>query len=206
MDQDEFVEKVPFAYHTTPLCHLELIRKDRALFSAKTFIIEAEGTYTRRAPRATRQNLQLPNGSIRVLRDQEPLLREGQLELEPGFTIEALVELIDSHVFFWPRLDGGLSTSAKYEQEERVTLRVPTVDLFKDNQLPFFCEFNSGGPRAGNGHGSPRGPKLFVGPGAFRGPVSAVKEIVFRDRAVLPASTAVLTETTRRWLPLAGSA
>lgn len=205
MDQDDFIKKFPFAYHTTPICHLGSIQKERTLFSAKYFILCVEGSYTHRSPRATRQHLQLPNGSIRVLRDQKPLLRRGQLELEPGFTIEALVELIDSHVFFWPKLDGGLSNSSKYADEERVTLRVPAVDLFKVNPVPYFCGFNSGGPRAVNGRGSPRGPGLFVGPGAFRGPVSDVREIVFRNHALLPESTAVLTEPVGRWLPLAQS-
>lgn len=202
MEQDEFVQKRPFAYHVTPLANLSLIRRDFVLFSAKALIVEAEGAYVPGPPRTERRSLRAADGSVRVLRDQQPLLKKGQIRLEPGFTIEALVELIDSHVLFWPGLDEGLSTSSKYADEEQATLRVPMGDLFKSNPLPLFCRVNSGGGRASGGLGSLRGPRLFVGPGAFRDGVSSVKEVAFKNRAVLPPSTEVAQGRDRRFVPL----
>ena len=203
MDEQDFARHFPFVFHTTPRRHLQLIQRDRILFSAKALIIQAEGKYTPRPPRARRQELQFKDGSVRVLRDQEPLLRKGQIELEQGFTMEALTELIDSHVLFWPRDADGLTTSSKYQDEERATLRVPTADLFGANALPMFCRYNSGAGRASGGRPSPRGPKLFVGPGAFHAPVSAVREVAFKTDAVLPETTTVSVGSESRWSPLA---
>jgi hypothetical protein len=203
MDEQDFARHFPFVFHTTPRRHLQLIQRDKVLFSAKTLIIQAEGKYAPRLPRACRQELRFPDGSVRVLRDQEPPLRPGQIELERGFTLEALSELIDSHVLFWPREADGLTTSSKYQNEERVILRIPTADLFAANALPMFCKYNSGAGRATSGRPSPRGPKLFVGPGAFRAPISAVREVGFKIKAVLPETTTVSVGSESRWSRLA---
>ena len=79
---------------------------------------------------------------------------------------------------------------------------VDEVVMSLNAHLPLFCRVNSGGGRASGGLGSLHGPRLFVGPGAFRDGVSSVKEVAFKNRAVLPPSTEVAHGRDRRFVPL----
>jgi hypothetical protein len=169
LDLQEFAAKKPFLFHVTPGANLDAIKKARFLLSAKQLIILAMGEYVRGKPRSLPKTLTMRDGSKVVLRDQEPLLRPGQLGLEPGFTLEDLVEMLDSHVFFWTKEGEGLATSKKYENEKRALLRVPTDALFRSNfGEPLFSRVNSGGPapRVANLHFG--GLELFCGPGRSR--------------------------------------
>jgi hypothetical protein len=64
------------------------------LCSVKMLSIQASGMYERGKPRGEKRALKMPDGTTVMIRDQEPLLRKGQLALEPGFSIEDLVEML----------------------------------------------------------------------------------------------------------------
>ncbi len=165
--------------------------------------IQAKGKYVRGGPRQRPVILDMPDGMKVTLRDQKPLLRLKQLELEDGFTIEDLVELLDSYVFFWSGEEQGFATSAKYEEELRALIRVRTADLFKVKDAePLFCSKNSGGPRAASGKPSIRGRHTFVRAGAYKGPISSVREVVFQNGVLLPNSTQVRLPDQARFTPL----
>lgn len=189
MTEEDFAKAKPFLFHVTPEENLARIEAEQTLWSAKELIIRARGNYEASQPRRCSEMLLMPNGQVQ-LRDQLPLLRKGQLVLD-GITMEELVEMLDSHVFFWASNTEGLAASTKYAAEQLALIRVPTADLFKLNQRPAFCEFNSGGPRASKGKGSRRGRDLFRSASAFKESISRVREIVFNSKAVLPNSTNV---------------
>lgn len=202
MTEEDFAKAKPSLFHVTPEENLARIVAERTLWSAKELIIRARGTYEASPPRQSAESLQVPDGQVQ-LRDQLPLLKKGQLVLD-GITIEELVELLDSHVYFWPSDNDGLASSTKYANEHLALIRVPTADLFKLNQRPAFCEFNSGGPRATNGKGSRRTRNLFRRAPAFKEPISRVKEIVFHSKAMLPNSAEVRRHGTASFSPLFG--
>jgi hypothetical protein len=204
LDLAEFTEKNRFLFHTTPSSNLASIRNTMCLCCVKTLSVQASGKYERGEPRAEMTALKMPDGTTVIIRDQEPLRRKGQLALEPGFSIEDLVEMLDSHIFFWTDEKQGLATSGKYATESRALLRVPTTDLFQANgNNALFSRVNSGGPRASKGKPSCRGRNTLLRPGAFKGPVCDVKEVAFPERVFLPPTTEVRMDGATRFVRLA---
>ena len=153
---------------------------------------KALGRYTPAKPRAKRVVLTIDDEPV-IIRDQAPLLLKGQMDLASGFALTDLTTLIDKHVFFWPgnadEMRSGLWESSKYAEDNVVMIRVSLAALLRENPGvgPFFCKFNSGGPRATGGRPSPRGPDLFVGAAHFDGTPSTVIEVAFRRSVRLPA-------------------
>ncbi|MBK7862489.1 MAG: hypothetical protein IPJ65_28555 [Archangiaceae bacterium] len=201
VDQRHFVKDKPHLFHRTPTGNLELVKAKRRLLAASELIILAEGSYRQTEPRAMGRTLSIDGHNVQ-LRDQAPLLVKGQLELEGGFSMTDLVTLLDAHVYFWPDVGSGLSTSAKYRGEDFALIRVSTWSMFKRNGTALFCRVNSGGPRANNGRPSRRGPDLFQQASAFSGTVSKVEEVVFQKQANLPDNAEVSLDGGQTFTPL----
>ncbi len=68
-------------------------------------------------------------------------------------------------------------------------LRVHTDELFSRNlpELPQFCRFNSGAARKQEGQAVPRGPDTFSYGALFSGTRGDIKEVTYRDKALMPA-------------------
>jgi uncharacterized protein DUF7002 len=140
--------------------------------------------------------------------DQDPL-KQGNCELDDGFSFEHLLERLNEHVFFWPGtmekpVPSGCNYLARYAAhdgtiEDTIVLKFPTSAVFEANpQLaPRFCKFNSGAPRSTPRAGkSPRGPDLFLPAEAFRATPGKVVEVVFKGSVALPLDAMTVTSPT----------
>jgi hypothetical protein len=82
-----------------------------------------------------------------------------------GWSWSDLLAALNSRVFFWPGdqsgpNDYGRRLFSAYDPSRQTVLRVSFCDLMEANPgaIPYFCRFNSGGPRTVGGRKSPRGP------------------------------------------------
>jgi hypothetical protein len=144
--------------------------------------------------RAEPVQLTTPDGTI-VLKDQRPLIA-ANMEITSEWSLGEFVEYLNSFTYFWPGNDGGPIGPGQrlldhYEADGPVVLRVPTLDLLRENALiqPEFCAFNSGAPRYHSGRRAIRGPHLFKTAAEFPRRAHEVVELAFRGDVNLPAAT-----------------
>jgi hypothetical protein len=139
-------------YHLTDVRNLARIRLLRRLESAELLLRKAgqSAQLDQRRP----VHLTIMVGGMQViLRDQDPL-HAGNIEIDAGWTFDAVIALLNQRVFFWPGRptgpnDYGLRHYKRYEAEQPAIIRVPTTSMLHanpDNQ-PLFCRYNSGSPR-----------------------------------------------------------
>jgi hypothetical protein len=161
---EHILKKRPWVFHQTAPQNLHRIRRVKQLVCAGLLMKQA-GHIAEPAPRPQPLWLNIDTEPV-IIRDQAPLLRARQMMLEPGFTMSELVQMLDAHVYFW------LSATESFKPQgvgvvatNEARLRIPLADLLAVNDRgPLFCRYNSGGPRAYDGRGSPRGPDLFAPP------------------------------------------
>lgn len=170
------LDKDAWLYHFTYCNNLPFIRQGHAMLSAAQ-LLDAYGMSEEKS-RKRNKPLPLPNGVI--LHDQRPL-HEGNIDFLPGFDMPKLVSLINEHVFFWPEFKE--SFAKKYWNNWLIRCRLSDLEDNLGNSA-LFCRYNSGAPRCSNGKKSPRGPGLFEPLTAI--PRRKIKEIVFRERVLLP--------------------
>ncbi len=194
---EKFIELRPWLDHLTARKNLPLLRARPRLYPAQQLIDEAsEPGHGRR-----RVSVELKRTGV-VIRDQFPL-HPAHVDLAPGFTMEDLMDLLNTHVYFWPGTDVGPSShgqrhQSRYRDEKPALLRVPTAALVRSDALPepLFCYYNSDAPRTTRGRRSPRGPDLFRSAHDFHRTASRVVEVVFAGAVPLPPDTEEQTAGT----------
>jgi hypothetical protein len=190
-------------YHLTAAENLPGILATHRLCSAAALPAHATGTV--RHPRPESVSVPTPWGTA-LIRDQRPL-HPRHLELQPGFSFEDLIGLLNRHVFFWPGTDAkpsryGRNHFARYASSAPVFLRFPTGCLFERYPDAIrFCRYNSGAPRTVRGRKSPRGPDLFLPPERFSGKPSDVVEVAIPTDVELPHETQRATTPGGPWVP-----
>ena len=193
----------PFAYHLTARENLPGIRGQRMLRAARLLATSDAD----RALLHTKRKHSVAFASV-LIRDQAPLF-EGNIRFPEGFGFEDLLDVLNSHVFFWPGveagpIDHGRRHFERYRQESIAILRAPTRDLFAANPegVPHGCLYNSGSPRCSGGEKSPRGPDTFVPLEEMAATPSKIVELTYRDAARLPPRTEVSSSPRGPWKPL----
>lgn len=200
---DAFLKSRPWMYHLTARENLPGILATHRLCSAAVLLAHATVTVRHRRPESV--PVPTPWGTV-LIRDQKPL-HPGHLKLQPGFSFEDLIELLNRHVFFWPGTDAGPSRYgrthfARYASSAPVFLRLPTRRLFERYpDAVRLCRYNSGAPRTVRGQKSPRGPDLFLPPERFSGNPSAVVEVAIPTDVELPDGTQRATTPSGPWAP-----
>ena len=178
----------PYLFHVTLPGNQTGISQDRFLRpAAQRLGVEAYAN----GPRRTAQIV----GDGVTLMDQEPL-HDGNIAWEGGWNMTRLLEELAARVFFWPgHPDGSIHSFgrrhfARYEGVRAVVMRVPFLDVLRENPgvEPHFCKYNSGSPRWSRGQASPRGPATFVRAAECNFPPSEVKEVTFLGPVGLPAT------------------
>ena len=204
MDIARFIKNRPFLYHLTARENLAAIIATQELLSAAAIFAKAGNNDLCRNKRHFSVPLMIGSDIICV-RDQAPLYA-GNCKLQPGWSFEDLVELLNSHVFFWPGtasgpIDYGQRHFLRYVHEKPIVIRVGTDAVFTENAMngPRVCRYNSGAPRCTQGKGSPRGPGTFQNILAFAGTVTEVKEVTFQHRMRLPLSVEIADSPAGPW-------
>jgi hypothetical protein len=202
LDLDRYLALWPMLYHGTAQENLESIRSSRVLCCPATLAPDLRDA--RKRPELVRRGEHMI-----VLRDQIAL-RQGHVRLTGGLSWRGLIAELNGRVFFWPGDQEitnkyGRSFSAAYNHlgQSAAVLRVDFLELIKANPRikPYFCRFNSGGPRTSGGRKSPRGPDTFLLIEEWWGPPSKVAEVSFMGKVTLPPSTEVQVRTAA-WRPL----
>lgn len=139
---------------------------------------------------------------------QAPLY-EGSIEFQGGWTLGDFVRELNRRVFFWSGWERGLVESGKnhfgrYQQEGPTVIRVRFDTLRGRNAelTPYFCKYNSGGPRCYRGKGSPRGPDTFSSAEHCQSKRSDVVEVTFLEPVALPTNVEVSDHIAGPWEPL----
>lgn len=201
---ERFLEIRPWVYHLTAGENRPGIRTTRQLLPAAAFLVH-RSTATVRERRADSISIATPQGMV-LIRDQAPL-HPGHIELQRGFSLEDLIELLNRHVFFWPGTAAGPSRYGqnhfgRYADSAPVLLRFPTHHLFdRYPDAVRFCRYNSGAPRTSYRRRSPRGPDLFLPPARFSGTPSKVVEVAVPMAVELPEATEQATHPAGPWTP-----
>ena len=202
-----FVTLRPALYHLTSTQNLGRIAQTLVLDPASTLFRAAGRKELCRLRRRGTTDININGETIRI-RDQDPLHR-GNIALLNGWTFEDLVSHLNDHVFLWPGKESGPNSYGqrhfeRYVSEKPVVLRFRTLELFSANREaePLFCRYNSGAPRWSRGEASPRGPAIFQNATAVNYSVTAVVELTFKSRIVLPGTTEVGCSTKGPWRPL----
>lgn len=193
MEIDRLVALRPWSYHLTSDGNLAGIRSTRLLRPAAT-LVKLAGREELLGVRRPEHIVLEIEGTAVVIRDQYPL-HEGNMRLDPGWSLARLIEHINSHVFFWPGTDRGpisygLRHYERYSVERPKIIRVPTSDLFTqpNRGIARVCRFNSGAPRWSRGVAAPRGASTFVPLAEAEFRPGEVVEIVFFGDVRLPQS------------------
>jgi hypothetical protein len=116
-----------------------------------------------------------------------------------GHTQTELLEFLNCRVFFWcgnnerPTRYGERLFSSDRVYSSDAILRIPFVDLLDQNKAatPYFCRYNSGGPRSVSGRKSPRGSTTFLTAEEWAYRASDVVEVSFVGSVWLPETTQV---------------
>lgn len=192
MDLKIVVAKRKYVFHQTAPENVARIRRLKKL-SCSADLLSQAGKPVATQPRPEALTIDIASEPV-VLRGQAPLLAKGQLALADGFTMSDLVQLLDAHVYFWlaATADEAPQGGGKKKSGGEARLRIGLADLIAANPSrgPLFCRYTSGGPRAAQGEGSPRGPDLFQGIVEFE-QMDQLNEMVFKGAVNLPASTMV---------------
>lgn len=203
LDPAAFTRTRPYAYHLTSKANLRLILASRRIDCAATLILKGGRKELLRRRRSKHEAVHVDGRAV-SLRDQAPL-HEGNLALSGVWSFADLVEALNKRVFFWPGTESGPNDYGhrhfgRYVVEKPALIRVKTCELLEANgSAAEFCRYNSGSPRYSGGRPSPRGPNTFVSAVRFTGSPSNVVELVFRERAALPASLEVGTDPAGPW-------
>ncbi|HWB15177.1 MAG TPA: hypothetical protein VG538_02125 [Vicinamibacterales bacterium] len=193
LDVNAFVRMRPYAYHLTAETNLDVIKRGGWLHSAAVLFRKTGEKGLVCWPRGDNEDVLVDGNWIRI-RDQKPLQRATPL-LTGGWTMGALVQAINTRVFFWPGtkerpIDYGRRHFSAYAATRSLLLRVSTKALMEANAdaTAEFCRYNSGAPCPFDAMHSPRGPDTFVQAPDFDGPPSKVAELVFPTAVRLPQS------------------
>jgi hypothetical protein len=184
----------PMLFHGTAGLNLQSIRAEHKLHTAIALKPEYCAEQRSCSVRLTRGE------HIVVLRDQRAL-QWGHIDLTGGWRREDLLRALNSRVFFWPGSQNGPISYGRrlfeaYKSSDQAVLRVDLWGLLKSNPdiLPYFCKFNSGGPRSIPGRRSPRGPDTFILAHEWSHPASRVAEVSFVGPVSLPNTTELWEE------------
>jgi hypothetical protein len=183
----------PMLFHITAASNIESIRSECALHSAK--ILDPELAPERRI----KERIIIRGKHAATLRDQLPL-QEGYVTFDGGWRLTDLIAALNERVHFWPGTEeaphaAGRALFQAYS-DQRV-LRISFWDLLLANphSTPYFCKYNSGGPRTVRGQRSPRGPDTFLVEQQWTYTCSDVKEVSFLGSVRLSENTKVLQMT-----------
>jgi hypothetical protein len=198
---DRYEALRPWLFHFTARSNLASIRYERILHSVRVL-----------APHHTSESRRSAVGVWRdaheiTVRDQRAL-RRGHVELVGGWRWDDLVSALNARVFFWPGLPDGRPNEYGRRHLDayptgQIQLRVRFQDLIASNRglTPYFCRYNSGGPRCFDGHRVPRGPDTFRMACDWPDTPSRVIEVSFVGSVSLPRTTEVL-DGGQGWQPL----
>jgi hypothetical protein len=178
----------PTLYHCTAASNLPSIRSERAIHSPAVLD----------PTRCTLQRLaavQIIRGKyIVTLRDQLAL-KQGNVDLQGGWSWVDFLAALNGRVFFWPEIKNGYGGRfwQKYRLAEEAILRVSLRELLLANPgtSPQFSKFNSGAPRCVGGRPSPRGPDTFLTLHEWLDRPSRVREVSFVGSVYMPPATEV---------------
>ena len=201
-DDEAFLRRYPYLFHITARSNLGSIRESRVLLSAFSLANQNGSAATSIKRRITPHPLDRKGQAI-WLQTQRKLSR-GHIELDPDFTFEGLVQLLNSKVFFWPGMNAEepIGYGIRYRKSndwpgDSMTIRVPLRYLITSAE---FSRCNSGSPRTNNGIKAKRGPKTFLPAPQFVGSLSDV--VVFDGRVALPESVEFYDVNRNCWKSL----
>ncbi len=204
---EHFAGLRPSLYHWTFVENLAPIRLDRRLSCAAKLMELSGEDHLLHQRRETHRKLVVWGRQV-YLRDQA-LLHDGNIDYEPGSSLDPLVAHLNRRVFFWAgNAEGpkkcGLNHYNHYEKENPAVIRVDTAELFKANpdNVPLFCKYNSGAPRCWNGRKIPRGASTFLEARQCEFPAHEVKEVTFLESVVLPDATELRGQDWQDWTGL----
>jgi len=181
----------PYLYHLTASQNLDRIRATQRLECAAQILVSAGRVEVVRAKRPRHLVVDLDGTAIHI-RDQGPLYPRN-LTLSGGWTFGDFVQHLNEKVFFWPGtttgpISYGVRHFNRYIDESPVLIRASTHSLFNknSNEVPLFCQYNSGSPRWANGRPSPRSPRTFCSADEAQFSAARVVEVVIKSNATLP--------------------
>ena len=186
----------PYLYHVTYSSSLDRIKRHRRLDSAACLMDAGGRNSLLRQRRKTMASFTV-EGDVVVLTDQKPII-EANIVFQDGWTLADLIEAINRRVFFWRGSAAGLLKKdqghfAKYDAvgHSLTFIRLSLEETWRANtgRGPEVCKYNSGAARMNQGRPIPRGLSTFIRPGLADFDIGDVREVVFRDYALLPAST-----------------
>lgn len=184
----------PFLFHATRSENLASLRHSRLLCSTK-YLKKNQKNIGLRGDR----EIAIWQGNKIYLGDHEPL-SERNIIWEGGWTLNTLLEALDSRIFFFVSSTERIPKQCKSFVSRKLTrniemkiLRIPTQILAVKGSGIEFCRYNSGAPRHwpsnGIGKPSPRGPNTFVDHSLVNFPISEIKEVTFLSSITLPRET-----------------
>ena len=209
-----FIRFRPWLYHFTTPQNVGLLRRERAMSSAASWVERANAFQPGQIPdphaflgtaRTHCHPLVVGAGLAVTLNDQRPL-RSEQFFFALLGTYPDFIRHLNSLVFFWPGDDSGATPKGDLAEtfETRYhaygRLRVPTADVWAADTPIRFCRYNSGAPQRRDR--ITRGQHIFAPhtePDLMTG---GVAEVVFPHHLALPASTQWRPPGETVWRPL----
>ena len=206
--EDAFVSLRPYLYHTTSDNNLVGIIGARRLKSAGLLLLESDRYPELEIQRLAYHPIRTGHGHA-WLQTQRPL-HAGNIDFRDSYSLEDVVRMLNSRVFFWPGSEAGpIDYGTRHRDANKwpsaaAMLRMRTADVFRlaVSNPPQFCQYNSGSPRCSKGKKSPRGSKTFSTADSYAKSPGSVKEVVFDNHVDLPASTEKWDCTSRLWRPI----
>jgi len=206
--EDAFVSLRPYLYHTTSDNNLVGIIGARRLKSAGLLLLESDLYQELEIQRLAYYPVMTDHGHA-WLQTQRPL-HAGNIDFRDSYSLEDVVGMLNSKVFFWPGSKAGpidygtRHLDANKWPSAASMLRVRTIDIFRSaaSNPPQFCQYNSGSPRCSKGKKSPRGSNTFSTADYYAKSPGSIKEVVFDDHVDLPVSTEKWDRTIRSWRPI----
>ena len=194
MDKALFIKKTPYLYHLTDQRNLEHILAQRELLSTAC-LVNASDVHDKEAFLTTKRTRDSRNVAIRVdgkdifIRDQHPINNALVKALPDNWTAGDFLMILNSRVFFWPKMKRLENHYAAYSEDKPIILRIATEDLLSINDHVKVSFINSGDTRciAHYRAPAPRGPNTFLPLESIpHNRIGTVAEVTFEDRCLLP--------------------
>lgn len=185
MEIKKFIQDRPYLYHLTSKENAQNIINERRLFSTNKLIDLSDNIENQKIKRERRiGHIEIKIGDkTYLLRDQRPISELALSKcLTDNWKVADFLEHLNNRVFMWPTLDRLWRHYNRYDKENPVILRFPSIEIISLNPHAKFCRLNSGATRANSylgGKAPDRGPSTFLAAEDYNLPVRSVAEVTF---------------------------